>query len=209
MKTKRFVISALAVCLLSILTNNAMAFYNPQTGHWLNRDPLGEPGFEVLKRQSASPLAGGPNRYIFVRNDPIMKWDYLGLDNPGCDLPDDVRAKLKASGTLDCYLRCCATHDACFSKHGCTSKSWAGGAAQVVGAQSCPLICVVASLSPCVRCDDAVVSCFAKCKCGSGSSNGHTFFCPNGPSKGSWYDDYDSIPANCWEDGKKPTNPWN
>jgi hypothetical protein len=32
----------LAVCLFSFLPNQAQAFYNPQTGHWLSHDPGGE-----------------------------------------------------------------------------------------------------------------------------------------------------------------------
>ena len=42
MRTNRFAIMALAVCLL--LPNLAQAFYNPQTGHWLCRDPIEERG---------------------------------------------------------------------------------------------------------------------------------------------------------------------
>jgi RHS repeat-associated protein len=54
-------------------------FYDPQTQRWLNRDPLGEPGFEVLRRGSANVLGDGPNRYAFVGNDPITHIDPLGL----------------------------------------------------------------------------------------------------------------------------------
>jgi hypothetical protein len=40
-------------------------YYNPSTGRWLSRDPIGE--------------KGGPNLYGFVANDPISKSDALGL----------------------------------------------------------------------------------------------------------------------------------
>lgn len=40
-------------------------FYNPNTGRWLNRDPLGE--------------AGGANLYGFIGNEPIANSDYVGL----------------------------------------------------------------------------------------------------------------------------------
>jgi RHS repeat-associated protein len=40
-------------------------FYNPSTGRWLNRDPVGE--------------RGGLNRYGFVSNNPINRVDPLGL----------------------------------------------------------------------------------------------------------------------------------
>jgi RHS repeat-associated protein len=44
---------------------DARAFYNPQTGRWLSRDPIGEDA--------------GPNLYAFLSNDPIDDYDYLGL----------------------------------------------------------------------------------------------------------------------------------
>ncbi len=40
-------------------------YYNPETGRWLNRDPIGE--------------RGGVNLYGFVGNNPINLWDILGL----------------------------------------------------------------------------------------------------------------------------------
>ena len=46
MRTNRFAIMALAVCLL--LPNLAQAFYNPQTGHWLCRDPAWTPFIRPL-----------------------------------------------------------------------------------------------------------------------------------------------------------------
>jgi hypothetical protein len=64
MRTKRFTIVALAVCLSSILTSDALAFYNPQTGHWLTRDPSEE--------------EGGLNLNGFIGNNPINQVDLLG-----------------------------------------------------------------------------------------------------------------------------------
>ena len=54
-------------------------YYSSATGRFLNRDPIGE--------------EGGLNLYAFVGNDPINRWDYLGMDghircnpdSPGCD----------------------------------------------------------------------------------------------------------------------------
>jgi len=40
-------------------------FYDPNLQRWLNRDPIGE--------------AGGINLYDFVRNDPVIYFDHLGL----------------------------------------------------------------------------------------------------------------------------------
>ncbi len=39
-------------------------YYDPQTGRWPSRDPIGE--------------EGGVNLYGFVSNDPVCNWDYLG-----------------------------------------------------------------------------------------------------------------------------------
>ena len=55
-------------------------YYNPSTGNWPNRDPLGEPGFELLRGKQASASAGEPNRYLFVKNSPLQNIDPDGLD---------------------------------------------------------------------------------------------------------------------------------
>jgi len=48
-------------------------YYNPSTGRWPNRDPIGE--------------TGGLNLYGMVNNNPVNKWDYLGLcDCRNCDV---------------------------------------------------------------------------------------------------------------------------
>ena len=56
-------------------------FYDPNLQRWPNQDPMGEVGFEVLHKGSASPLAGDMNRYLFVRNDPngLIDSDGLGV----------------------------------------------------------------------------------------------------------------------------------
>jgi RHS repeat-associated protein len=41
-------------------------YYSPVLGRWLSRDPIEE--------------QGGLNLYAFVNNDPVNKWDKLGLD---------------------------------------------------------------------------------------------------------------------------------
>jgi len=56
---KRYV--TLSACLFSLVEYEALAFYNPQTGRWLSRDPIGE--------------IGGLNLYGFVGNDPLMRAD--------------------------------------------------------------------------------------------------------------------------------------
>jgi len=64
MKTSHQTLLLFAFLSLAILP--ASAFYNPSTGRWLNRDPIGE--------------RGGLNRYGFVDNQPTTTVDSLGLD---------------------------------------------------------------------------------------------------------------------------------
>ncbi|MDD4406219.1 MAG: RHS repeat-associated core domain-containing protein, partial [Parabacteroides sp.] len=45
-------------------------YYSPALGRWLSRDPIEE--------------QGGLNLYGFVNNDPVNKWDKLGLRGIGC-----------------------------------------------------------------------------------------------------------------------------
>lgn len=92
---------SLLVTAWMAITSPCFAFYNPQTGHWLNRDLLGEPGFEALrtlnvnqrsesnkfsyaacKRQDIKAvrmLNEEGNRYGFVGNTPISFVDSYGL----------------------------------------------------------------------------------------------------------------------------------
>ena len=46
---------------------------------WATVDPIGEPGFELIRHRKANVLAGGANRYQFVRNNPIRYLDRFGL----------------------------------------------------------------------------------------------------------------------------------
>ena len=61
-----FPISFLSVFLvLFAFADQAEAYYNPQSGRFMSRDPIGE--------------RGGTNVYAFVRNAPISHIDILGL----------------------------------------------------------------------------------------------------------------------------------
>ncbi len=62
----RLLISALLLWLA--FAPLAQAFYNPSTGRWLNRDPLGE--------------AGGLNLYGFTHNNPVNRVDIDGRIAP-------------------------------------------------------------------------------------------------------------------------------
>ncbi len=52
--------------VLLFMAHEALAFYNPETGRWLSRDPIGE--------------KGGLNLSSFCGNDAPGKYDPLGLD---------------------------------------------------------------------------------------------------------------------------------
>jgi RHS repeat-associated protein len=163
-------------------------WYDPNLQRWVNQDPLAEAGFQNRVHAPRAKYKVNKNLYFFVANDPIKEWDYLGLDNPGCDLPKKLM-KCITPKKRNCYLQCCAEHDACYDANGCTSKSWLGKE----GAN-------------CTQCNDAVVHCFAS----EGLSNCDKpprWYCPNGEHKGEFYSDYSQIPADCWENGNKPPEP--
>ncbi len=69
-------------------------FYDANLQRWPNRDPLGEPGFEVVRRTKPSlvvpfaELQEGPDLYLFVGNAPTTDIDPLGLGlAPGAGIP--------------------------------------------------------------------------------------------------------------------------
>jgi RHS repeat-associated protein len=189
--------------------------YNPASGRWLNRDPLGEPGFRLATgtTRKASPKHE-VQVYVFVANSPIVHWDYLGLDNPGCDLPSWLQP---TGANAACYRRCCAAHDQCyFSRNGtapagnrrCTAASWALNAGEVAGhingGWGGTLVALACALHPCTGCNNDVLGCFARCASGINPPTGPEWFCPNGPSAGQYFENYDDIPASCWENGVRP-----
>jgi len=97
MKMKQTALISLVIGLLLMLTNNALAFYNPQTGRWLNRDRIAE--------------SGGINLYGFVKNAPIRQTDYLGMF-VSADPDDAWRIYLAFCGMCDgqrysFFTQCC------------------------------------------------------------------------------------------------------
>jgi len=60
----RALLPATLLLFIALAVLPASAFYNPATGRWLSRDPIGE--------------RGGNNIYAFVQNVPTSKIDYLG-----------------------------------------------------------------------------------------------------------------------------------
>ena len=54
-------------------------YYNPSTGRWPSRDPIGEPGFEVSRKPSRKSASIQPDLYLFVHNDAVNRADFHGL----------------------------------------------------------------------------------------------------------------------------------
>jgi RHS repeat-associated protein len=54
-------------------------WYHPNLQRWPNRDPLGELGFELLRRSGESVESSSVNLYRFVGNDPLRNVDSIGL----------------------------------------------------------------------------------------------------------------------------------
>jgi len=77
-------------------------YYNPETGRWLNRDPIGE--------------AGGINLYGFVVNDPLNRFDPFGLSYFAYRPLDSTVGKLigVTGGKLDDNLNTMAAHEQLF-----------------------------------------------------------------------------------------------
>jgi hypothetical protein len=64
---------------LAGFTPVAQAFYNPDTGRWLSRDPIGE--------------SGGLSQYAFVDNQPTVYVDLFGLQKGGARLLELLRKR--------------------------------------------------------------------------------------------------------------------
>jgi hypothetical protein len=181
----------LTALILSSSAFQAKAYYHPDEGRWLSRDPIGEKGFYVLsvswlKRETSlgtahtprgGMIGGGCGKaavldyqrdvletrsieewrartsldallrnsaikplYLFVRNNPGSRIDYLGLDSPGCDwVPKWMETP--------CVLQCCAQHDKCFKDNSCTASSWVNPCAS----------------KECHKCNSDAKSCVAGC----------------------------------------------
>jgi len=81
MKTTKQIIAVLFVLLTAQI---ASAYYCPSTGRWLSRDPIGEPGFQVLQATTITPRVRNsaslpPARWI--QRDPIAEFTLaLGIE---------------------------------------------------------------------------------------------------------------------------------
>jgi len=62
-------------------------FYSPSMGRFLNRDPINEPGSQLVRDvKKGGSVREELNLYAFVGNDSVNQWDYLGLSGSlsGC-----------------------------------------------------------------------------------------------------------------------------
>ncbi len=73
----------LLIILLPLLTfichHTASAYYDPGVQRWINRDPVGELGFEIGSRSSVSEVTEEMNCYRFLANEPVESIDSWGL----------------------------------------------------------------------------------------------------------------------------------
>ena len=72
------------------LVNFGLRHYNPSMGRFISRDPIGE--------------AGGLNLYGFVGNDPVNRWDYLGLTGSPPVYIDGIHYEFYPDGSVYRYV---------------------------------------------------------------------------------------------------------
>ena len=74
------VVKAFPVLALLFTSSAAFGFYDPAAQRWVNRDLLGESGFEVIRKGLGSIPSNQGNCYLFVHNRPTVFIDPDGLD---------------------------------------------------------------------------------------------------------------------------------
>ena len=65
--------------LLLASLHTTFAYYDPGLQRWINRDPLGELGFEAARRPQLAEVADRAILYRFIANDPCNGVDRNGL----------------------------------------------------------------------------------------------------------------------------------
>ena len=183
MKFVTFVLRAVAFFGLAVWSGaNAVAFYDPGMGRWINRDPLADVAVAERSLPQLNGAAGNEGQaahrvetfenplFVFSGNNPISRIDPHGLDSPGCD---GVPGFLESP----CALECCAEHDRCFHVGGrngkrCTSRSW---------------LLIWNPCSRCGGCNRQVLACMAGCLIDGGDDPDRpNYYCG---VHGVWFDD--------------------
>lgn len=115
----------LAILATLMVVDSALAYYNPATGRFLSRDPVGEPGF-MLVQQTAMVAGitrggmessgfiprdpeyvqeeGGSNRYAYVCNGPLNWIDPFGLAARDETSPENWCTPQNDKGCCDCLV---------------------------------------------------------------------------------------------------------
>ncbi len=169
--------------------DTATVYYNYRhcevtIGRWLCRDSIFERAF---KYYSTNRYDG--NEYLCGRNDINIYYDWLGRDNPGCDIPPSIVNGKKR----DCLRRCCAKHDECYYSRGgtspggrcrCTANSWFKNAIDLFlrsndEQEAYPN-------DPCKQCNSDVVRCFASCYADNDKRGPRWFFVQTGIMQGNF-----------------------
>ena len=114
----------LLLCSL-LVTANAGAFYHPQAGRWLSRDPLpGGPDPRVLTGtrlgsgaatemaflrragREAETRRALTHTYTFLENQPVAQWDVLGLQSASTGAAPCCEAHDPKAPALNCQQVC-------------------------------------------------------------------------------------------------------
>jgi len=127
-----------ALALLALLsgTDSASAYYDPGVQRWINRDPITEDGFRILRSDMARIGVvwerNHPNRYDFVHNKATSALDADGL-------------------TLWKFAKCVA---GCWNQHtkDIIACGGIGLCAFVGGSASCAAVCRFGPPSLCAPC---------------------------------------------------------
>jgi hypothetical protein len=81
MKTHTHLLTAaMFVSLWLGLAGPASGFYVPTVQRWINRDPIGESGFELARKSIGIAVIYPSPADVFVFNSPISLRDPVGLD---------------------------------------------------------------------------------------------------------------------------------